>query len=64
MNSSRIRIEKKKNLKGEDGTRVISIRIKEEMLERIDKIAREAERSRNEVINIIFENSVDKIIIE
>jgi len=59
-----MRIPKKSKLKGDDGTRVISIRIRVELLEKIDAIAYEAERSRNELINMIFENSIDKIVIE
>ena len=59
-----IRIAKKRNLKGEDGSRVISVRIKEDLLERIEKAAQEAERSRNELINILLENGMERIVIE
>ncbi len=62
--SNTIRIQKKSKLKGEDGTKVISVRIREDLLQKIDDIAKEAERSRNELINIILENSIDNIIVE
>ena len=42
-------------LKGEDGHKVLSIRIKDETLEELDRIARESNRSRNEIINIMLE---------
>ena len=42
--------------KGEDGHRVITIRIREDTLEPIDKIAAEANYSRNELINRMLES--------
>ena len=53
----------KKDLKGEDGCRVFSIRIKEETVASLDELAKETNRSRNELINIILENSVDDVEI-
>lgn len=41
--------------RGEDEHRVISIRISSGLLEKIDAIADESNRSRNELINIILE---------
>ena len=51
------------NKQGEDGYRVISVRIKEGTLEKIDDLAAKSNRSRNELINIILENSVDDVEI-
>ena len=51
------------NKKGEDGYKVISVRIKEETLEKIDELSDKSNRSRNELINIILENSVDDVEI-
>ena len=45
--------------KGEDGHRVITIRIREDTLESIDKIAAEANYSRNELINRMLEHGLD-----
>ena len=50
--------------KGDDGYKVISVRIKERTLEAIDSIAAQTNRSRNEVINILLENAVDDTEIE
>lgn len=40
--------------RGEDGNRVITVRIKEETLSEIDRIAKEVNYSRNELINTIW----------
>ncbi|MBQ8027896.1 MAG: CopG family transcriptional regulator [Clostridia bacterium] len=50
--------------RGEDGNRVISVRIKEETLTALDKISSETNYSRNELINIILKHGVENIIIE
>lgn len=50
--------------RGEDGNRVISVRIREDILSELDKIANETHYSRNELINIILEHGVENIIIE
>ena len=50
--------------RGEDGHRVITVRIRDELLEKLDKIAGEANYSRNELINVILEHGVDNIEIE
>ena len=51
------------NRKGEDGYKVISVRIKDGILEKIDNLAKISNRSRNELINILLENSVDNVEI-
>ena len=50
--------------KGEDGHRVITICIREDTLESIDKIAAEANYSRNELINRMLEHGLEHIEIE
>ena len=50
--------------RGEDGNRVITVRIKEETLSEIDRIAKEVNYSRNELINTILEHGVRTIEIE
>ncbi len=51
------------NKKGEDGYRIISVRIKEGTLKKIDNLSSKSNRSRNELINIILESSVDDVEI-
>ena len=50
--------------RGEDGYKLISVRIKEDTLAKLDKIASETNRSRNELINVILKHGAENIIIE
>lgn len=50
--------------RGEDGHRVITVRIQEDTLKRIDEIAAETRYSRNELINLILKHGVETIEIE
>lgn len=50
--------------RGEDGSRVITVRIKEDTLAALDQLAAETNYSRNELINIILKYGVDNIQIE
>ena len=62
--SDRITIKKRSPLRGEDGNKVISIRIKEELLARIDALAQQSNRSRNEVINLLLREAVEQAEVE
>jgi len=42
---------------------VLSVRIKEGILTKIDDLAKMSNRSRNELVNILLENSVDDVEI-
>ena len=48
----------KKSLKGEDGYKTFSIRIKDETVANLDKLAAETNRSRNELINILLDYAI------
>ena len=50
--------------KSDDGYRVISVRIREDLLHRLDQIAEETNRSRNESISRILEHGLDNLEIE
>ena len=50
--------------RGEDGSRIISVRIREETLSELDRIASESNYSRNELINLILAYGVKNIEIE
>ena len=50
--------------RGDDGNRVISIRISEDILSALDQLASETNRSRNEIINIILRYGIENIEIE
>ena len=62
--SDKITIKKRSPLRGEDGNKVISIRIKEELLARIDALAEESNRSRNEGINLLLRAAASQAQIE
>lgn len=50
--------------RGEDGNKIITVRIKEDILAQLDKIAAESNHSRNELINIILRYGIDNLEIE
>ena len=60
MNAEPLRIKKR----SDDGTRIITIRIREDTLAALDKLAAEANYSRNELINLMLTHEIDTIIIE
>lgn len=49
----------RKTLKGEDGYKTFSIRIKEDTVVRLNRLSEETNRSRNELINILLEYAID-----
>ena len=49
----------KKSLKGEDGYKTFSVRIKEETVARLDNLSAETNRSRNELINILLDYAIE-----
>ncbi len=51
-------------VRGEDGNRVISVRIKETTLKELDELATKTNRSRNELINLILNYGIKNIEIE
>ena len=50
--------------RGDDGYKVISVRIKEDTLEALDRIASETNYSRNELINLLLQHGVETVVIE
>lgn len=55
---------KPKRPKGEDGYKVFSIRIKEDVVEKVDEIASRTGHSRNELIGIFIEYALDHCVID
>jgi hypothetical protein len=55
---------KPKKPKGEDGYKVFSIRVKEEIVIQIDSISAKTGRSRNELIGTLLEYAISHCIIE
>ena len=50
--------------RGEDGSRIITVRLREDTLAELDRIAAESNYSRNELINIILRHGIEHIEIE
>lgn len=50
--------------RADDGYRIISVRIREDTLAEIDRLASETNHSRNELINLILAHGVKHIEIE
>ena len=50
--------------KSDDGHRIISVRIREDILANLDRLAAETNRSRNELINTILEHGIKNVEIE
>lgn len=55
----KLQISKRSGLKGDDGYKVFSVRIKEETVERLEDIVKATNRSRNELINMMLEFGVE-----
>ena len=49
--------------RGEDGYKLISVRIKEDTLQTLDKLAAETNYSRNELINLLLKHGVEHVEI-
>ncbi len=50
--------------RGDDGYKLISVRIREDTLEALDKLAAETNYSRNELINLLLRYGADHVKIE
>lgn len=58
--NNKLKIKKR----GEDGNKMISVRLREDILNKLDKLSNETNYSRNELINIILDFGVNNIEIE
>ena len=59
-----IRITKKVTRKGDDGYKIVSVRMREEMLKKLEDMSARTNRSRNELINLLLESAIDLVKIE
>ena len=58
-----IRISKKPGNKGEDGHKVVSVRMKDETIARLDELSSKTNRSRNELINMLLESALKIVTV-
>lgn len=59
-----IKIKKEAARRGDDGYKVVSVRMKEEMLERLDGLSSQTNRSRNELINLLLDAAMKIVKVE
>ena len=59
-----IKITKKTPRRGDDGYKIVSVRMKEEMLDRLDRLAAQTNRSRNELINLLLDSAIEIVKVE
>lgn len=59
MSGESLKIKKR----GEDGSKIISVRIKEDILNELDRISKESNYSRNELINLILRYGIENLEI-
>ena len=59
-----IKITKKPSRRGDDGHKVVSVRMKDEILADLDKLSTQTNRSRNELINYLVENALKVVKVE
>lgn len=59
-----IKITKKTARKGDDGYRIISVRMKDETIALLDELSEKTNRSRNELINLLLESAIPIVKIE
>ena len=59
-----IKIKKKSASRGDDGYKVVSVRMKEEMIERLDDLSAKTNRSRNELINLLLDEALEIVKVE
>ena len=59
-----IRIKKKLPNKGDDGHKIVSVRMKDELLAQLEDLSAKTNRSRNELINILLEAALDIVKVE
>ena len=57
--AKKLKISKRSNIKGEDGYKVFSVRVKDEIVASLEDIAQKTNRSRNELINIMLEFGIE-----
>ena len=59
-----INITRKNPKKGDDGYKVVSVRMKDETLARLDSLSADTNRSRNELINLLIESALDIVKVQ
>ena len=59
-----IKITKKSPKRGEDGYKIVSVRMTDELVAKLDTLSAKTNRSRNELINILLNEAINITSIE
>ena len=59
-----IRITKKSTKKADDCYKIVSLRMKDELLEQLEALSAQTNRSRNELINLLLNAAIDIVRVE
>lgn len=59
-----IRIRKKSDRRGDDGYKIVSVRMRDEMVSRLDDLSAQTNRSRNELINLLLDAAINIVKVE
>ena len=59
-----IKITKKSHRRGDDGYKVVSVRMKDELIARLDERSAKTNRSRNELVNLLLDAAIDIVKVE
>lgn len=59
-----IKITKKTARKGDDGHKIVSVRMRDELIARLDALSAATNRSRNELINFLLEAAIEAATVE
>ena len=57
--AKKLEITKRSKIKGDDGYKVFSVRIKDEIVNMLDDLSAQTNRSRNELINLMLEFGIE-----
>ena len=59
-----IRITKKAARRGDDGCKIVSVRMRDELVARLDALSVKTNRSRTELINMLLDAAIDIVKVE
>ena len=62
--NTEIKISKKVPRRGDDGYKIVSVRMKEATVNSLDELSLQTNRSRNELINILLESAIYIVKVE
>ena len=62
--AEKIKIKRKLPKHGDDGYKIVSVRMKDELIAQLDQLSSDTNRSRNELINLLLEAAVTIVKVE